>query len=925
MKRKMLLLKRASAAAAALVMAMSAGAAVFPAGGGFGAQMTASAAPLEGMAICDVDGNELELNNGLPTVLIFGRPTCGNTRGTLRNISNSEALDKSLANFVYLDIDNNDVETVKTFRDETDTDKISFCSPENSSVDSFNSLMWSLYSGSGSVTLPVIVYYDAEGNKLGDTTAFQSVDTIYGYITGEDEPEVPDVPDTPDAPNSAEDFTYTELDDGTIEITDYVGTSVNVVIPSEIDGRTVTSLGDDAFGFDHEDINTVLLEKVVIPDTVTHIGDMCFNWQYRLGEIVIPSSVTSIGRYALNVTAWMDSMIARDGLVVVNDIVVEGFRAGKDVIIPEGTREINTRAFCDSQAERIYFPDSIERIDEEAFLGMTGIVFYCSEGSVADKFAKANGFETSYDIEELMSSLRVDPILSDNIDDNEYSGYYDCHTSPKRSYICERPEGGYYIVQGSGMVYETSPDSDDYQVSRADPVKLSVYGYDPESGKLTEEAEMTDLLPIWGGMYCGSKYNFVVTGDFNPDESSFQAVIKVAKYSKDWQYLDKTVFRGLDTYLPFRAGTVSMAEYGDKLVIHTCHQIYKHDDGLRHQTNLTLSIDMESMVGGTDFPGSYVSHSFDQYVKSADGYLFTLDLGDAYPRSVVLNCYNDSSSFAAYDILDIQGTTGENRTGVSLGGLELSGHDPLIFGNTIDQENAGSYDDQRNIFVSKVDIDNDTVSTTYLTSYPAGDTTVELSPPQVTKVSDDKFIVMWKETDVSTNDESFHIASIDKNCVVLNENIIADGSMALSDCAPVYCSDGKIRWYTAKNISDLPDEKNCELSVFVLSPDTLLVEKEFSSETRPHEDPNHGSDTEPTPEPQPTPEPEPADDRVRGDVNGDGEVNVTDVTLTAAHVKAISALEGDRLEAADVNGDGDVNVTDLSAIAAHVKGIRALS
>ncbi|MBQ8967320.1 leucine-rich repeat protein [Ruminococcus sp.] len=61
----------------------------------------------------------------------------------------------------------------------------------------------------------------------------------------------------------------------------------------------------------------------------------------------------------------------------------------------------------------------------------------------------------------------------------------------------------------------------------------------------------------------------------------------------------------------------------------------------------------------------------------------------------------------------------------------------------------------------------------------------------------------------------------------------------------------------------------------------------------------------------------------KGDVNHDGEVNVTDLMAVAAHVKAIRPLNDPDI--ADINGDGDVNVTDLSAIAAHVKGIRALS
>ncbi|MBQ8966256.1 glycoside hydrolase family 3 N-terminal domain-containing protein [Ruminococcus sp.] len=69
---------------------------------------------------------------------------------------------------------------------------------------------------------------------------------------------------------------------------------------------------------------------------------------------------------------------------------------------------------------------------------------------------------------------------------------------------------------------------------------------------------------------------------------------------------------------------------------------------------------------------------------------------------------------------------------------------------------------------------------------------------------------------------------------------------------------------------------------------------------------------------------EAADASVKGDINGDTEVNVTDVTKLAAHVKSIRALQGAEIERADLNGDGDVNVTDLTMLAAHVKGIRSL-
>ena len=63
---------------------------------------------------------------------------------------------------------------------------------------------------------------------------------------------------------------------------------------------------------------------------------------------------------------------------------------------------------------------------------------------------------------------------------------------------------------------------------------------------------------------------------------------------------------------------------------------------------------------------------------------------------------------------------------------------------------------------------------------------------------------------------------------------------------------------------------------------------------------------------------------MRGDVDANGSVNVTDIALTAAHIKGIKALDYAAIKRADVNTDGNVNVTDIAMIAAHIKGIKAI-
>ncbi|WP_295128333.1 dockerin type I domain-containing protein [Ruminococcus sp.] len=62
-----------------------------------------------------------------------------------------------------------------------------------------------------------------------------------------------------------------------------------------------------------------------------------------------------------------------------------------------------------------------------------------------------------------------------------------------------------------------------------------------------------------------------------------------------------------------------------------------------------------------------------------------------------------------------------------------------------------------------------------------------------------------------------------------------------------------------------------------------------------------------------------------GDVNGDGDINVTDLMKVAAYVKNIKGLEKKELAAADINADDDINVTDVNLLGAHVKGIRDIN
>lgn len=64
---------------------------------------------------------------------------------------------------------------------------------------------------------------------------------------------------------------------------------------------------------------------------------------------------------------------------------------------------------------------------------------------------------------------------------------------------------------------------------------------------------------------------------------------------------------------------------------------------------------------------------------------------------------------------------------------------------------------------------------------------------------------------------------------------------------------------------------------------------------------------------------------IRGDVNGDGRINVVDLLTIQKHLLSVSALSGCPLQAADINGDGNINVLDLMKGQRYLFGIDSIT
>ena len=136
-----------------------------------------------------------------------------------------------------------------------------------------------------------------------------------------------------------------------------LGTLTSIIIPN-----SVTTIGDYAFyGCTH-------LISIIIPDSVISIGNAVFANCERLVSIIIPSSVTSIGDDAFSGCRSLTSIIIPDSITSIGDAAFYGCSGLTSIIIPDSVTTIGNYAFygCSSLTS-IIIPDSVTSIGDFAF------------------------------------------------------------------------------------------------------------------------------------------------------------------------------------------------------------------------------------------------------------------------------------------------------------------------------------------------------------------------------------------------------------------------------------------------------------------------------------------------------------------------------------------------------------------------------
>ena len=162
----------------------------------------------------------------------------------------------------------------------------------------------------------------------------------------------------------------------------------DVVIPSMIDGYTVTKIANNAFAGSILFKST--LTSVVIPDTVAKIGMGAFGNCDKLVRVVIGDGVTHINASAFRGCDSLTDIVIGSGVKRMGAYVFQGCKKLENVVIKDGASVIGRYAFANcTSLTSLVIPGSVKKICNFAFSNCKGLTVAIIENGVERIGARA--------------------------------------------------------------------------------------------------------------------------------------------------------------------------------------------------------------------------------------------------------------------------------------------------------------------------------------------------------------------------------------------------------------------------------------------------------------------------------------------------------------------------------------------------------
>lgn len=168
-----------------------------------------------------------------------------------------------------------------------------------------------------------------------------------------------------------------------LRITAYNGFETNrVIIPREINGQPVISIGEKAFKnatisevIFPKSIKAILdeafsgcknLKQIDLPETLEHMGSFCFA-NSGLTELAFPNSLKSIPSFCCNGCSEIETISIGHQVKKINYSAFNGCSKIRSVTLPESLSEIGSKAFSETSITTIIFPSKMAKVSKEIF------------------------------------------------------------------------------------------------------------------------------------------------------------------------------------------------------------------------------------------------------------------------------------------------------------------------------------------------------------------------------------------------------------------------------------------------------------------------------------------------------------------------------------------------------------------------------
>ncbi len=186
------------------------------------------------------------------------------------------------------------------------------------------------------------------------------------------------------------DFTWIELADGTVKVTEYTGVGGNVEVPVLLSEKTVSEIDGSVFAgnttltgisilADITEIATgsflgcTSLTDVTLPDGLEAISGEAFKDCTSLAAITIPDSVTAIDFGAFKNDTLLSNVTLSTDLETIGTGAFAACTALDSITLPAGLTGLGENAFSGTALSDITIPDGVTDIENSTFEGCTAL------------------------------------------------------------------------------------------------------------------------------------------------------------------------------------------------------------------------------------------------------------------------------------------------------------------------------------------------------------------------------------------------------------------------------------------------------------------------------------------------------------------------------------------------------------------------